>query len=423
MHSLFSVDKKKRWVVTPIRERVETTKAKREIVEHLKQHELSLVSVVRRNGHTDVAYSDVKGFDLAQTILNEHDYKDELYLELIGNDYLIIRIADSNIVEDRIISRADLIQSLRHRAQHKNDNQRYRIFHFNCESEIVESLEGLALIEEGKSWCIALHQSYLDSLDTGARYEFDELSYAQSRLYESKSSGGSGALKWVAGIAVAIFVSFQMVDTEEPKIVIKKVDDYKKYNQLLTSELPEVDSRLRQAFNLHVLLEKVPNWMLTKVNFHKDTKNPQFQMAKLSSAASLQGLTSFAKKYGLSVFTDKEGIWIQTFGANRAPFTKDTLYVDKLLNIYSNTKDNLGFISPHIDMQSLDHVIYDASQQQWDSKRVSLSFKSADKHDLLRIAAVFKGLPVTLEQASYTVDANKGLFQGNIILQIHGEVI
>ncbi len=420
MYQVNSTDTEKVWVIAPIRELVDASSAKEVIKKKLTSLELEFVSTYRNDETIDVAFSNIKGFDFAQTLLREHSQNNLIYIEKKNEDYIYIHIQNSHIAEDRLISKRDLLQSIELQVDDfSNNTSEYCIYHYNCDEEILSKISKLgskASSENGEANITKISLPLTESLDGKIDYEFNELQHIQRRLSVNKQV--VIPKKVIALLAVVLFYVIFYVDFSEPKVVTVYNDPFKKYRTLLTKTLPEVDTRLLQAFNLHQTLKNIPGWQLVKVVFNKTSHNPQFKM-KRSQSGSLQGLETYASKYGLSVFHDQSDTFLQTLGANVPPFDDSDLKVYSIDKVYANTKDVLSQIAPHIDMVMQDTIIYDPTQSQWETRRLALNFKAADMHDLLKLSAVFKGVPVTLEQADYTV--KNGLFKGVIIVQLHGK--
>ena len=200
-------------------------------------------------------------------------------------------------------------------------------------------------------------------------------------------------------------------------------DDWAKYRKLMTKTSPQAANRFSQDFNnLRAFNATLTGWRVTEV-IHSKKQDLLYKLA--NEGGYTQTLTTtveaISKKFGIAMVNDltKQGDVISVKGANVPPYQEGKSERWDLRRLHQTFVDDLAIFIPTAAVRFLNYETPDKTSKVWRAMKVQVVLKNNTIDDLLKLASVTKGKPITMLFGSYRISDNT--INGSFTLVLSGE--
>lgn len=368
------------------------------------------------------------------------------------NEWLMIVVFDGEIVVEKRLSKAAVLQTvadvIRSKQERDDYNKRIKpenfkplIFSLYCYgvntedfsqdiSDLFDALSYLCDIEDIRA---NIHnQSIFTSLDKEPLYPVERIKMAVAHIRNEGGGKSSSILPYFIiflGLIVSLF--FFMTSEEEEEV---KINPYEAYYTAVKTKYLSIYPRLVSDYNILILIEKnIPNWGVSTITLDKGFTG--FKLVPIRSEAKVAELRNFAEKYSVQFDSDAMGYSILSPAQNFAVFGDSYRKMFSVPDVHQYLDDAFVEAIPSTQLVFVKDVPNGTPpSMQWTVRELNLNLTNTSFEDILAIGGIVVSsdgspLPVYLGGDELTgttigtlnVDMNNRTVSGTLMLSVFGK--
>lgn len=404
-------ESKVKWLIGPVRQSINDAGRERQLTKLSDEFGFGYVSLnAISDSEIDIALSqepDVYDFAHTLTEFAKSTNKSSIfiYIEKINssNQILVVVIKDGRVELDKLTD----------------------------ESEVIDTVaEYCGNIDEYSITCAdfdALPSEY-DVVDLDVRYTEQLSPNISSKLVPIRTAikeieSRKPIMLYVISCLIIGIVLFFSLHEEEEKVV--QVDPYESYFEAVNKDATQVKSRIQQDYNNLVAFLTFPGWNVKSVTH---TNGQVSYSVYPGESGELRSLESFAKKHNFHVMVGNGEISVLDVAHKTSMFSGEPIKAEKIFNIIEVHHFLIDAFDIYLPNSKLAYVrdIPKGPTSKWSIRELHLNFVDLTKEDLITIAEISEGLPVSFggdlgDQNIGKYDVKDELISGVLKLSIYGE--
>lgn len=227
---------------------------------------------------------------------------------------------------------------------------------------------------------------------------------------------------WAAAAVILIGTQFSSFKKEDVSVerFVPEVDHFAQFKSSLTMTEISPVNRLKEDYNMMILIGQLPGWQLKSVAHVRDVATYTVEKIQGNNSGTVAQLISWARENGFQTGRIDGSYSLMRVPANIPVHASDDgIYMHSVENVTNTLTDAVTLWIPDAQI-----IVYQEQAQaggRWRKRNIGMTLSGQYREDLITFAAILEALdlPIALQEASYQV-ANEQL-SGQILMTIFGE--